>query len=53
MIKLTEPGGLKSGVWEMTVASNDVVLLKKQITVVGNWNFWDPAGTINACRATN
>lgn len=52
-IKLTEPGGLKSGVWEMKITGNNTVLLDKQITVVGNWNFWEPAGTINACRGAN
>ena len=53
ILKLTEPEGLKSGVWEMTVTANDAVILKEQITVIGNWNYWSPAGVINACHSTN
>jgi hypothetical protein len=48
-VKITEPNGLHSGVWEMTILINDVVVMKEQIEIQGNWTFWDPAGTFTKC----
>ncbi len=52
VLTLKEPQGLRSGTWEITIFVDDVVVLKEQITVNGNYNYWDPAGTINACHGT-
>lgn len=52
VLTLKEPQGLRSGTWEIMVYVNDVVVLRDQITVNGNYNYWDPAGTINACHGT-
>lgn len=52
VLSLKEPKGLHSGTWEFTVLVNDAVVLKEQITLNGNWVYWDPAGTINACHGT-
>ena len=52
-LKLTEPKGLASGTWELKVTVDNVVLLDEDIVVVGNGNYWDPAGTINSCHSTN
>jgi len=52
VLTLKEPQGLRSGTWEITIMVNNEVVLRDQITVNGNWNYWDPAGTINACHGT-
>jgi hypothetical protein len=52
VLTLKEPKGLHSGTWEITIMVNDEVILKDQITVNGNWKYWDPAGKINACHGT-
>ncbi len=51
-VKLTEPKGLHSGTWELTITVNDEILLREQINVSGNWDYWDPAGSINSCYGT-
>ncbi len=51
-VKLTEPKGLHSGTWELTVIVDGTVLLNEQITVSGNGDYWDPAGTLNSCYGT-
>jgi TIR domain-containing protein len=52
-IKLTEPGGLRSGTWEMTITIDGVVLLTEDIMLTGNWSFWEPVLDIqHKCRGT-
>ena len=48
-VTLSEPDGLHSGIWEVTIAVNDIVLMREQITVEGNWNYWFYAGTFESC----
>jgi hypothetical protein len=48
-VPLTEPEGLRSGVWEVSVLLDDVVIAQEQLTVTGNWTFWSPAGVFNSC----
>ena len=48
-ITLTEPKGLRSGMWEVAIIINGVVLLNEQIYVSGDWDYWDPAGNFNSC----
>lgn len=48
-VTLTEPQGLHSGTWEMTITVNGQVLLKEQVQVDGNWTYWDPAGSLDTC----
>lgn len=48
-VTLREPGGLRSGDWEVTILVNGTVLLREQIQVQGNWTYWDPAGTRYSC----
>jgi hypothetical protein len=45
----TEPNGIASGVWTITVEINGEVLLQKNLTVLGNWNYFDPAGLFTSC----
>ncbi len=52
-LKLTEPKGLASGTWEITVLIDNVPVLTEEIVVVGDWDYWSPGGIINACRGTN
>ena len=53
IVKLTEPDGLRSGVWTMTVQVNDQIILQEQLTIAGNWRYWLPAGSRNTCHNTN
>jgi hypothetical protein len=48
-VPLTEPAGLRSGVWEVSILLDDVVIAQEQLTVTGNWTFWTPAGVFNTC----
>ena len=48
-VPLTEPEGLRSGVWEVSILLDDVVIAQEQLTVTGNWTFWSPAGVFNSC----
>lgn len=52
VLTLTEPEGLHSGIWVMTILLNDTVILRGEVSVLGNWTYWAPAGTINACHGT-
>jgi len=52
VLTLKEPKGLHSGTWQITILVNDKVVLSEEITITGNWTYWDPAGTINACHGT-
>ena len=46
---LSEPKGLHSGTWELTISVAGKTLLKEQIYISGNWDYWDPAGTLHNC----
>lgn len=48
-VVLTEPGGLHSGIWEVSIMIDGEVLLHEQILVEGNWEYWSPAGVRNRC----
>jgi hypothetical protein len=48
-VPLTEPAGLRSGEWEVTILLDEVVVAQEQLTVSGNWTFWTPAGVFNTC----
>jgi serine/threonine protein kinase len=48
-VPLTEPDGLRSGVWEVSILLDGVTVLREQLTVSGNWQFWFPAGVFNTC----
>jgi RNA polymerase subunit RPABC4/transcription elongation factor Spt4 len=48
-ITLSEPDGLHSGTWEISITVDEVVLLREQIVVTGNWTFWEPAGVFYSC----
>jgi hypothetical protein len=48
-VTLTEPDGLYSGEWVVTISINGVVLLREQIWVEGDWDFWEPAGYFDTC----
>lgn len=51
-VELKEPDGLHSGTWEVTISVDDKVLLREQIIVEGNWDYWYPAGIIDKCFGT-
>ncbi len=48
-ITLTEPDGLHSGTWEVTIMVDDRVILREQVIVEGNWSYWSPAGVFYTC----
>lgn len=43
-ITLREPGGLHSGTWVMTISTDGRTLAEASIPVLGNGDYWDPAG---------
>lgn len=45
----TEPDGIASGVWTISVEINGEVLLQKNLTVLGSWTYFAPAGTFVHC----
>lgn len=49
VVILSEPKGLRSGVWEMTITINGTVLLREKVQIQGEYTFWDPVGTVNGC----
>ncbi len=53
VLTFKESKGLDSGIWEITVFVNDEVVLKDEISINGNWEYWDPAGTFYTCHSTN
>ncbi|MBN2385534.1 MAG: serine/threonine protein kinase [Anaerolineales bacterium] len=48
-ISLTEPMGLRSGEWTVTVWIDGVLLLRETIAFEGTWDYWDPAGSFETC----
>ncbi len=48
-VTLTEPDGLHSGIWEMTIKVNQKIILREKIIVEGNVTFWTPVGTLHQC----
>lgn len=48
-ITLTEPNGLASGTWQVTITIDGVIVLQETLVVQGSWSFWDPAGFFGAC----
>lgn len=48
-ITLTEPNGLASGTWQVTITIDGVIVLQETLVVQGTWNYWDPAGFFSAC----
>jgi len=52
-ISLSEPGGLHSGAWEVTILVNGNAVLREQPVVEGEWTLWTPAGTFNTCYGKN
>jgi len=49
LITLTEPAGLASGKWTMTISVEGIVIAEKTIEIKGNWEYWDPAGEFYTC----
>jgi hypothetical protein len=37
------------GVCEVSILLDGVTVLREQLTVSGNWQFWFPAGVFNTC----
>jgi hypothetical protein len=50
IVQLTEPGGLRSGVWEMVVIVDGTEILRESLTLFGGFDYWDPAGLKDTCR---
>ena len=49
LVPITEPDGLRSGQWEVTIQVNGAVVLQDGFTVEGDWSYWSPAGVFNTC----
>ena len=53
VVKLTEPYGLHSGIWEMSIYVNGELLIQDSIHLTGNHTYWDPAGVVSGrCYGT-
>jgi serine/threonine protein kinase len=52
-VNFTEPGGIRSGDWTLTVYINGEKLLNENIHVEGNWNYWSTAGDFTTCYGTH
>ena len=48
-VTLTEPNGLHSGEWEMSIVVDGAVILQESFVVEGSWRAWYPAGVIPNC----
>jgi hypothetical protein len=48
-ITLTEPYGLASGTWQVTITIDGVIVLQETLVVQGTWSYWSPAGFFSAC----
>jgi hypothetical protein len=48
-ITLTEPSGLASGIWEVTITIDGEIVLQETLQVEGIWSYWDPAGFFGSC----
>lgn len=48
-VPLTEPAGLRSGVWEISIFLDDEIVVQEQLTISGGWTFWSPAGVFDTC----
>jgi hypothetical protein len=46
---LSEPAGLHSGVWTVTMLVDGQAILSEQVTIEGNVTVWKPAGVIERC----
>jgi serine/threonine protein kinase len=48
-VTFTEPDGIRSGNWLLTIIINGDILVTENITVQGNWDYWSPAGKFTTC----
>jgi hypothetical protein len=48
-LSLSEPDGLHSGTWEVTITIDDEVIMSEQVYIDGNWSYWEPAGVFDTC----
>ena len=48
-VTLTDPAGLRSGIWEVTIRVDGQVAMQEQITLTGNVQRWSPAGYFDSC----
>jgi hypothetical protein len=49
-VVLSEPQGLRSGVWQVEVAIDGQEILTEQVEIEGNWQYWDPVGVLYRCQ---
>ena len=48
-ITLTEPDGLHSGNWMVTIMIDYEIALQESIWIEGDWDYWSPVGVMNSC----
>ena len=48
-ITLTEPDGLHSGIWTITIMIDYEIALQESIWIEGDWDYWSPVGVMNSC----
>ena len=48
-ITLTEPDGLYSGEWVVSIKVDGKVVWKESLFVEGDWDYWSPAGYFGSC----
>ena len=48
-VKLSNPDGLQSGRWDLTILINEQIILKEQVMIEGDWLDWYPPGVIQNC----
>lgn len=49
LVPITEPDGLRSGQWEVTIQVDGATVLQDGFIVEGDWSYWSPAGVFNTC----
>lgn len=51
-VALSAPAGIHAGTWEVTITVDQVVVLREQLVIEGNWDLWDPPGLFTTCYGT-
>ena len=47
---LREPAGFRSGEWTIEVYVDGLLISQNTFSIEGNYDYWDPAGTIDKCQ---
>lgn len=48
-LTLSDPGGLRAGVWQATIRIDGQVVMQESLTITGNVTYWDAPGYFDGC----